>query len=79
MNDSDNDNTSEIYEAANTAQSYYQINPQKSRKIFLKQYELFMEWMQPISVENFKEVFLEFFWKRPKFLNHQRYDHPTRC
>ena len=53
MSDSDSDNPAEIYEAANTAT--LNLLPEKSRKIYLKQYEIFMEWCNIHKIKKLKE------------------------
>lgn len=65
MSDSDSDNPAEIYEAANTAT--LNLLPEKSRKIYLKQYEIFMEWCNIHKIKKLKEeVLLAFFLEKAK-------------
>lgn len=65
MSDSDSDNPPEIYEAANAAT--LNLLPDKSRQMYLKQYESFMKWCDTRKAKILnEEVFLVFFSEKAK-------------
>lgn len=67
MCNSDSDNPTESYETTNAVA--LNLLPEKSRQIYLKQYENFMKWCNTHNVKNFKEeVFLEYFQEKTKGL-----------
>ena len=64
---SDSDNPAEIYEAANAAT--LNLLPKKSRQIYLRQYDTFMEWCNMHKTKNLREeVFLAFFSEKAKII-----------